>query len=152
MFSQSWRKVSPQRCRLPDANDKSRIEGAINGALVSVSKESLGSLASPERMLYSILSREVNSKVVDDSYLVVYDYGIPWYSNKMFLFELMVLKIGSGGSFEAVTDLLDDLAYEVDAKAIAVGSQLCRAPAALSRLYSRAGFVNEGKTSLVKWR
>ncbi|WWO60250.1 acetyltransferase [Xanthomonas phage SB3] len=138
--------------RPPTPNDAERIERAIVQALRSVSKESLGSLASPEKMLYSILSGEARSVVVEESYLVVYDYGIPWYSNKMFLFELMVLKIGTEGSFSDVTDILDHLADQVDAKAIAVGSQLCKAPAALSRLYSRAGFVNEGKTSLVKWR
>lgn len=99
-----------------------------------------------------IVGHGVSSLVIDDAYLLVYDIATPWYSFKEVLNELLVLRIGKGSSFNAVVDTLDDLAYEHDVSLTLVGGAFTRAPKALSRLYSRHGYIDEGKPSLVKRR
>ena len=77
---------------------------------------------------------------------------MPWFTKELILKEEMVLRIGQGSDFSAVTDLLDDLAELSGASTIIVGGAFARAPKALIRLYSRAGYVLEDKPVLVKRR
>lgn len=132
--------------------DSRPIQTAIEANLVSVREATVALLGNPALTTKKIVHHLVDSVIVDNAYLVVYEVGTPWYADKECLHELMVLKIGDGSSFQAVTDLLDDLAWEFDVTLTVVGTAFSRAPKALARLYSRHGYVTEGKPSLTKRR
>jgi hypothetical protein len=100
----------------------------------------------------NIMCGEVESLIVDEAYLVCYSLGMPWFTKEIVLKEEMVLRIGAGSGFSAVTDLLDDLADLSGATTIIVGGAFARAPEALIRLYNRAGYALEDKPTLVKRR
>lgn len=146
------KKVSSQRLRKPDRFDSQTIRAALEANIVSVREAEIVQLGDAATATNAIVEHYVSSLIVDEAYLVVYDLVNPWYSTKEILVELLVLRIGEGSSFTAVTDLLDDLAAEHDAAAIHAGSSFSRAPSALVRLYSRQGYVDEGKPSLIKRR
>lgn len=152
MFSTYSPKVSPLRRRQPDRMDSRRIREALEANLVSVREAPVAVLVDIDKAVEVIVNNVVDAVIVDEAYLVVYEIGIPWYSDKEVLLELLVLRIGEGSSFTAVTDTLDDLAYENDVVYTFVGSAFARSPRALSRLYSRQGFVDEGRPSLNKRR
>jgi hypothetical protein len=70
----------------------------------------------------------------------------------VFLEEKMILRIGTGGSFSAVCDLLDDLAEEHKANDIIVGGALAKYPRALVRMYEARGYQLMDIPSLIKRR
>lgn len=146
--AQDW----SSRIRLPNNSDAPRILASLQSALYLSLAPVLHRIGSVELALNMIVGGGVKSVVVDESYLVVYDCGKPWYSFHNVLQELLVLRIGRGSSFWAVTGVLDYLAEINGCSEIVVGGALTRAPKALCRLYSRAGYVDEGKPTLTKRR
>lgn len=150
-----------QRLRLPLRSDKERIRAALDAALYrSLASEAHGKstvdLFCDDRnyTVEMIVQNMVDAVVIKESYLLVYAIVKPWYSlSRYALTELLVLKIGKGGSFKDVTDTLDLLSEDNDCESIAVGGALTRSPAALQRLYRRAGYKMEpGMPQLTKRR
>lgn len=96
------------------------------------------------RCLDQIMTGVVDAVIVEETYLLVYDVGAPWYSKDIILAEMLVLKVYEGGArFHHLAEALEQLARENEATAITVGTALAQSDAALSRLYKRHGFQIE---------
>lgn len=92
-----------------------------------------------------VLQGRLNAVVVEDTYVLVYNLGSPWYSPATFLEECLVLRVYDGDAdFSAVTQALEGLAKHHGAKAIASATALAKSDRALSRMYQRAGFIPIG--------
>lgn len=152
MFLTYSPKVSPQRRREPTLQDSGSICAALKANIISVREATVSRIGNPEVATKRIVEHQVQSVIVDEAYLIVYDVCEPWYSEEVILVELMILRIGEGSSFDAVVDMMDDLAEEYNTTCTHVGSAFARSPRALSRLYSRRGFIPENRPSLIKWR
>ena len=155
MSSTSYAKVSPSRVRLPEESDRGRISRSLNAAVdLSLAIDSTVSYlgTSQEYAVDQILKQEVDSVILDDTYLLVYSVGSPWYSRETVVSEDMVLRLSPGSHFSVVTDFLDDLANEHDASVILTGGALSRSSRAITRLYERAGYTLEGIPHLTKRR
>jgi hypothetical protein len=79
--------------------------------------------------------------VVEESYLVVYELGIPWYSSSLFLSEQLVLQLSSKSDFSVVTRFLEQAGREAGAALAEAGTALAKHDAALASLYEEAGFI-----------
>lgn len=84
--------------------------------------------------------------IVDETFLVYYETGQPWYSDTDVLEEKLVLNLRPGASFSAVTDFLEERARLHQAELIGVGTALAASDAALVRCYTRNGFKQEAIT------
>lgn len=145
-------KVSLSRLRHPTESDRSRICCQIEKARQKVENSDITKLSNAVYATEMIVLGGVKSVILDNAYLVVYDTGSPWYSDRIFLEEKMVLRIGEGSNFSAVCDLLDDLAHYADANDILVGGALAKYPRALTRLYKARGYELLTTPSLIKRR
>lgn len=83
--------------------------------------------------------------IVDNAYLVAYDVGSPWYTDKPFLQELVVLRLVGGSSFNKVTSFLEERAREAGAVMIGVGTALARNDTAVASLYETEGYRAEAQ-------
>ncbi len=81
-----------------------------------------------------------------DGYLVYYGVTAPWYSDVTILHELLVVRVGQGGTLRGVTQFLQHRANITGAQIVAVGTALSRSDRALSRLYQAEGFTPEAIT------
>lgn len=81
--------------------------------------------------------------IVEDTFLVIYEIGSPWYTTARFLNEKLVLALKPGGNFTDVTDFLEERRRAEDAVLTVVGTALAISDRALVRLYSREGFTGE---------
>lgn len=79
--------------------------------------------------------------VVNESYLVVYELGIPWYSSSLMLSEQLVLQLSSNSDFAVVPSFLEQAGREAGASLVETGTALAKSDAALASLYKRAGFT-----------
>lgn len=152
MSSTYSQKVSPSRVRKPDETDTSRICCQLKVARDRVDGTEITRDTDLEYITAQIVDHEVDSVIVDNAFLVVYDIGEPWYVQKTVLRELMVLRIGEGSSFNAVCDLLDDIAEFYECTDILVGTALAKYPRALVRKYQARGYSLLGNPSLIKRR
>lgn len=101
----------------------------------------------------AIASGAVDARVIDEQYLVVFNVGRPWYSDRLVLEELMVLRLRPGTApFSKVTDFLERMAGSVGAELIMVGGALSDRPNALRRAYRQQGFECADHPVLAKWR
>lgn len=83
--------------------------------------------------------------VLCDGYLLVYDYGNQWYSEKPVLIEQMLLRVSDrAGKFDDVVGVMKQLAVHHGCEGIVSGNAVSRP--GLSRLYERAGFRQVGTT------
>jgi hypothetical protein len=145
-------KVSPSRLRKPVDTDRLRIYCQIEKARQEVAGSDITKLSNAAYATEMIVQGGVDSVILDEAYLVVYSVGQPWYSDRIFLQENMVLRIGEGSNFSAVCDLLDDLAQHAGANDILVGGALAKYPRALIRLYKSRGYELLTSPSLIKRR
>lgn len=139
------------KLRHPETGDRERIRAALEAALyLSLAPE--GSSESTvsylcDDPLYTvelIVQGIVDSVVIDEAYLLVYSVAKPWYSkNQWLLSEDLVLRIGKGSSFRAVTETLDFLAEDNECVAIITGGALARNTRAITRLYQQSGYALE---------
>lgn len=86
---------------------------------------------------------EADAWIVDETYLVMYVVDTPWYGNKPWLLEQLVLALKPGGDFSAVTDFLEDRARAEGCSFCVVGTALAPSDKALARLYTRQGYQGE---------
>lgn len=152
MSSTYCKKVTPSRVRKVDERDRSRIYCQIEAARLRVLGTDITKLADAAFTTEMIVQGGVDSLILDEAFLVVYGVGQPWYSDRVFLEERMVLRIGEGSKFSAVCDLLDDLAEEHNANDIIVGGALAKHPRALVRMYQARGYSILDIPSLIKRR
>lgn len=152
MSSTYCKKVTPCRVRKIDARDRSRIYCQIEKARQRVKDSDITKLSYTGYATEMIVLGGVDALILDEAFLVVYGVGSPWYSDRVFLEEKMVLRIGEGSSFASVCDLLDDLAVEHDANDIIVGGALAKYPRALIRMYKARGYELMDIPSLIKRR
>ena len=141
MSSTYSKKVTPSRVRKVAVGDYSNIYCQISLACARVPDAWIVKLADQKYAAMKIAGGHIPAVIIDEAFLVVYNVGSPWYAERTFLQELMVLRVGPGSSFDAVCDILEDLANEHDATEIIVGSALARHPRALSRMYQRRGYA-----------
>lgn len=152
MSSTYCKKVTPCRVRKVDARDRSRIYCQIEKARQRVKDSDITKLSSTAYATEMIVLGGVDALILDEAFLVVYGVGQPWYSERVFLEEKMILRIGKGSNFSAVCDLLDDLAEEHEANDILVGGALAKHQRALSRMYQARGYEALDIPSLIKRR
>lgn len=96
------------------------------------------------KCMEAVVKGEVNSVVVEDTYLLLYHFGTPWYSKDVMLEEQLVLKIHEGGGrFSDIPRALEGLAKHHGAVGVFTGTALASSNRALSRLYQREGFTPE---------
>jgi len=153
MSSTSCSKVSPRRVRLPCESDRELITVALAAAVYRSLASTVSYLCTDQKYVVdNILDHTYTSVVLDDSYLLIYNVGSPWYSTSSVLVEEMVLRLQPGSHFSVVTDYLDDLAEHYDCDLILVGGALSRSSRAITRLYQRQGFTVEGVPQLSKRR
>lgn len=79
-------------------------------------------------------------------YLVVFAAASPWYSDRTVLHELLVVRVGPGGTLRGVVQFLRQQAQQAGASLIAVGTAFAKSDRALSRLYQAEGFKPEATT------
>ena len=152
MSSTYCKKVTSQRVRKPQESDRFRIYCQVERARQRVSDSDITKLSCAAYATEMIVLGGVDALILDEAFLVVYGVGSPWYSDRVFLEEKMVIRIGTGSSFDAVCDLLDDLAEEHQANDILVGGALAKYPRALSRMYQARGYEVIDIPSLIKRR
>ncbi len=99
-----------------------------------------------------IISGEVDAVILDEAYLLVYSVGSPWYTQETVVSEDMVLRIAPGSNFSVVTDFLDGLAKDYNARVQITGWALAKHPRAITRMYQRAGYSLEDIPQLTKRR
>lgn len=94
-----------------------------------------------------IRNGSVRHFLVDETYVLVYDVGSPWYSWETMIEEMLVVRLATGtGTIDGVVSVLVALAAVHGAQGIVVGNSLARYPRALERLYTRHGFQASGTT------
>lgn len=154
MCSTSCRKVSPSRVRHPRESDREPLYGSLSAAVYRSLEASVSYLCTDLEYVVDriIKGEELLAVILDDSYLLVYSIGSPWYSKSTVLVEDMVLRLAPGSHFSVVTDYLEDLAEQNDCDMILVGGALARSSRAITRLYQRQGFTVEGVPQLSKRR
>lgn len=152
MSSTYCKKVTPSRVRKVDEGDRLRIYCQAIAAKARVRDSIMDYLADADYTTEMIVSGKVPALILDDAFLVVYGVGSPWYADTALLEEMLVLRIGTGSSFSAVCDLLDDLAEEHKVTAVVVGGALAKYPRALTRMYQSRGYEIMDMPSLIKRR
>lgn len=76
-----------------------------------------------------------------DGYLVYFAVGTPWYSTTPILSELLVVRVGEGGTLAGVANFLRSQARAAGARLVAVGTSWSKNDRALSRMYQAEGFT-----------
>lgn len=79
-------------------------------------------------------------------YLVYFEVGTPWYSDRQILSELLIVRVGPGGTLRGVALFLREQARAAGAALVAVGTTFSRSDRALARLYQAEGFTPEAIT------
>lgn len=85
----------------------------------------------------SIIKEEVSACFIE-GYLVLFDYGPSWANPAPWLYELLVLKAQTRGTFQDYVSGLRQLAAMHNCTGISTGNSVLRP--GLRRLYERAGF------------
>lgn len=73
-------------------------------------------------------------------YIISYVVDTPWFSNDPVLVELLVLRVGEGGSFKQVIDFFEQRARHHGCPRICTGTMLAIKDSSLAALYARHGF------------
>lgn len=89
----------------------------------------------------NFIMKHDGSYILDESYLVVYSLGSPWYNRSIIMLEeMIVLRLAEGGDFAAVSAFFDRKAVEAGAVLQGVGTALTRYDNALASFYKQAGY------------
>ena len=94
----------------------------------------------PAKAAYYLVFEHSHSYIVDETFLVCYQIGTPWFSSDPMLGEMTVLRLAVGGRFSAVTDFLKAEAKRHSCKWVLTGTLLSSCDEVLSRLYTMKGF------------
>ena len=78
-----------------------------------------------------------------EGYLVFFALSTPWYSDELILSELLIVRVGPGGTLRDVARFLMDRAAVHGAAIVAVGTAYAKSDRALARLYEAQGFTVE---------
>lgn len=124
---------------------KDEDEGAVRKAAYSlVSSKRWAETIDPYVVLASIMTGAIPAVIVNETYLVVYVVGSPWYTYKRVLEEQVVIRIYPGpGILNEVVTALEDIAAKSNCIGVSVGTALADNDVALCRLYERRGFQTE---------
>lgn len=138
------------RLRLPTRSDAERICYQLKRAMDRVPESDVVRGVYPDVVVERIVAHKLRSVIVDNAYLIVYDVGCTWYSDRLYLQEQMVLRLSPGSNFTAVCLTLEYLREQHQCQDIFVGGALAFSARALTRLYQRAGFEQLTIPSLIK--
>jgi len=127
-------------CKLKEAIDKNRDTEVVRNLVVE------------EAVKRIVEQSTCDALILDDTILIVFGVGKPWYADRVMLQEYMVLRLRDGTTFSEYCDALEYLASTVGAETIVVGSQLAHAPKALVRKYVANGFMDTGSPTLIRRR
>lgn len=131
------------RYRQPDGRDTQPVLDAIDSYLPKIIRRSPKpwvKLIDREAVINHIATA-ANAYIVDETFLVLYEYGIPWHSGSVWLNETLVLALKPGGEFKQVTDFLELKAQHHNARIAVVGTGLAIVDEALARVYEGLGFT-----------
>jgi hypothetical protein len=106
-------------------------------------------LIEPHRALAYLLTHP-NACVINKRFFVVWQEGQPWFSGESILQEVMVLRIGPGGSLGEVVEFLHDTAKHLGCSAVMAGTFFSINDELCSALYRRAG--GECVAHALAWR
>lgn len=81
--------------------------------------------------------------IVDGAYLVIFEVGVPWFSNELVLSEKLVVQLSSASAFNVVTEFLEQMMVEAGASWIEAGTALALHDQALASQYIKQGFKVE---------
>lgn len=84
-----------------------------------------------------------------NGYLVAYEIGSPWYTDRLILSELIICRLRGNSAFGVVPSFLEHKAREAGCTLITAGTALARSDRALASLYMKHGFTL-GALSLTK--
>lgn len=96
--------------------------------------------------LYAIFSEDyIFAKVVEETFLVIYQLICPWYSdNVVYLEECLVLRLYNNPvKFDVVIDYFDEMAKLHGCRGIFVATDMAKDDKKLSEKYENGGFKKE---------
>lgn len=123
--------------------DKPRIEEACRTYLARIKKRSKKAWVQGiniDKVLADLFSSWGDVWIVDDTFLVWFETGVPWHSDALWLNEKLMLALSPGGDFQSVIDFLEDAADAHGAERIVVGTALALSDRALAKIFEKAGF------------
>lgn len=122
-------------------SDYDAIEAAfVDGVLALDGLKPFCRAMDPHKAAHYLAHEHEHSYIVDETFLVCYQIGTPWFSNEQMLGEMSVLRLAAGGSFSMVTDFLKAEAKRHSCKWVLTGTLLSNCDELLSRLYTMKGF------------
>lgn len=130
--------------RLVNDKDYSTILAALQDGvaeLISSGTKPIAKAMDPAKAAAYLVQYNEHSYIVDETYLVCYQLGVPWFSEDLCLGEMTVARLTTqGGKFSAVTDFLKAEAERHGCKWVIAGTLLSSQDGLLSKLYERRGF------------
>jgi len=140
--------LSRRRLQLGDQSDYERaIEATLTKLLRKSDKQWLR-LVEPNGTFIRLFYAD-HCYVVEESFLVYYEVGVPWYATDRVLSEQLVLRLRPGADFDCVPRFLEQEALRHGCRLVIAGTAFAVSDGALTRMYGRRGFRPEA-TTLVK--
>lgn len=93
------------------------------------------------KVLAAIKDAKGDVWIVDETYLVWFEAGVPWHSNAVWINEKLMLALKPGGNFQSVIDFLLDAKEAHGAELVVVGTALALSDRALAKIFEKAGFT-----------
>lgn len=91
----------------------------------------------------------IDAAVLNDSHLLVYSVGAPWFSGEaVWLIEQFYIRVGPGSSTAALA-AVDELGRSLGCSAVVFGTSLAASDKALGRLLVRQGYLPQS-SQLIK--
>jgi len=81
----------------------------------------------------------LHAAVLNDSHILVFTFGTPWYAKGKWIIEQFFLRIGKGSSKDAF-DAIDLLAAKLGASGVTMATSLASDDSALGRLLASHGY------------
>lgn len=87
---------------------------------------------------------EFYAVVIDESFLLVCQTALAWFSNDRYMQELLLLRFSDGGDVNAPLMYLESLARATDSRWIEFGTELSANDEAVASLLTRNGYSRFG--------
>lgn len=106
-------------------------------------------LSTVESLLRGEPSEGVQAVILNDSHLLVYSVGAPWFAGQdVWLIEQFYMRVGRGSS-DAALDAVDELGRSLGCSTVVFGTSLAPSDKALGRLLERRGYLPQS-SQLIK--
>ena len=130
--------------RLVNKSDHNAIANKIFNSFWKDNPKSWHKFINPHKTLQSIIESKLVAVILEETYLLLVHPTTPWYTDKTFLQELLVLKLYDGNcSLFLVPKALDYLANSCGCAGVLAGATTARDPEILLNLYGRYGYEQQ---------